>query len=60
VPFDFTALRKAFAGAYIANNEYTRDLAIDTLQQNRADMIAFGKLFIANPDLSNGCAETHR
>jgi len=51
VPFDFTALRKAFAGAYIANNEYTRDLAIDTLQQNRADLIAFGKLFIANPDL---------
>jgi N-ethylmaleimide reductase len=51
VPFDFQALRKAFAGAYIANNNYTRDLAIDTLQNNHADLIAFGKLFIANPDL---------
>ena len=51
VPFDFLALRKAFAGAYIANNDYTRDLAIDTLQKGQADLIAFGKLFIANPDL---------
>ncbi len=51
VDFDFLALRKAFGGAYIANNEYTRDLAVETLQQNRADLIAFGKLFIANPDL---------
>jgi N-ethylmaleimide reductase len=51
VDFDFQALRKAFGGAYIANNEYTRELAIETLQQNRADLIAFGKLFLANPDL---------
>jgi N-ethylmaleimide reductase len=51
VPFDFLALRKAFSGAYIANNDYTRDLAIETLQSNRADLIAFGKLFLANPDL---------
>lgn len=51
VPFDFQALRKAFTGAYIANNDYSRELAIETLQQNRADLIAFGKLFIANPDL---------
>ncbi|WGJ13090.1 alkene reductase [Methylocapsa sp. D3K7] len=51
VPFDFLGLRKAFAGAYIANNDYTRDLAIDTLQKGQADLIAFGKLFIANPDL---------
>jgi N-ethylmaleimide reductase len=51
VAFDFLALRKAFAGAYIANNDYTRDLAIDTLQKGDADLIAFGKLFIANPDL---------
>jgi N-ethylmaleimide reductase len=51
VPFDFRALRKAFSGAYIANNDYTRDLAIDALEQDRADLIAFGKLFLANPDL---------
>jgi N-ethylmaleimide reductase len=51
IPFDFAALRKAFSGAYIANNAYTRDLAIETLRAGRADLIAFGKLFIANPDL---------
>ncbi len=50
-PFDFLALRKAFAGAYIGNNGYTRELAIDVLNQNRADLVAFGKAFIANPDL---------
>ena len=51
VPFDFLALRKRFAGAYIANNAYTRDLAVEALQQGHADLIAFGKAFIANPDL---------
>jgi N-ethylmaleimide reductase len=51
VLFDFLAMRKAFSGAYIANNNYTRELAIDSLEQGRADLIAFGKLFLANPDL---------
>ena len=51
VPFDFADLRKTFGGAYIANNNYTRELAIENLRQGRADLIAFGKLFLANPDL---------
>jgi N-ethylmaleimide reductase len=51
IPFDFAALRRAFGGAYIANNAYTRVLAVETLRAGRADLIAFGKLFIANPDL---------
>ncbi|WP_342359419.1 alkene reductase [Terrarubrum flagellatum] len=50
-PFDFLALRKAFSGAYIANNSYTRDLALDAVESNAADLIAFGRPFIANPDL---------
>jgi N-ethylmaleimide reductase len=50
-PFDYVALRKAFSGAYIANNGYTRELAIEALAGGRADLIAFGKLFISNPDL---------
>ncbi|WP_026607977.1 alkene reductase [Methylocapsa acidiphila] len=50
-PFDFAALRKTFSGAYIANNGYTRDLAVEVLRENRADLVAFGKLFISNPDL---------
>ena len=50
-PFDFLALRRAFSGAYIANNGYNRALAIEAITQNRADMIAFGRPFISNPDL---------
>lgn len=50
-PFDFQALRKAFRGAYIANNGYTRDLAIAALDAGEADLVAFGRAFIANPDL---------
>jgi len=49
--FDYAALRKAFAGAYIANNGYNRSMAIAAIKENRADMIAFGRAFISNPDL---------
>jgi N-ethylmaleimide reductase len=51
LPFDYGALRKAFSGAYIANNGFTRELAIETIETGSADAIAFGRLFIANPDL---------
>jgi len=50
-PFDFVALKRAFCGAYIANNGYTRAMAIAAIKENRADMIAFGRSFISNPDL---------
>jgi N-ethylmaleimide reductase len=50
-PFDYQALRKSFHGAYMANNGYTRDLAIETLAKGEADLVAFGKPFISNPDL---------
>jgi N-ethylmaleimide reductase len=51
LPFDYGALRRAFNGAYIGNNLYTRDLAIEAVESGAADAIAFGRLFIANPDL---------
>jgi N-ethylmaleimide reductase len=50
-PFDYGSLRKRFKGAYIANNGYDFDLANKVLAANEADLIAFGKPFIANPDL---------
>ena len=40
-----------FAGAYIANNGYTREMAIEALAAGSADLVAFGRPFIANPDL---------
>lgn len=50
-PFDYLALKRAFSGAYVANNGYTRDLAIEAVRDGRADLVAFGKDFLANPDL---------
>ena len=50
-PFDYGSLRKRFKGAYIANNGYDFALAEKVLAANEADLIAFGKLYIANPDL---------
>src|ERR1700760_1512793 len=50
-PFDYRSLRNRFKGAYIANNGYDLDLANKALSANDADLIAFGKLFISNPDL---------
>ncbi|WP_316184033.1 MULTISPECIES: alkene reductase [unclassified Bradyrhizobium] len=50
-PFDYASLRKRFKGAYMANNGYDLALANKVLDANAADLIAFGKLFISNPDL---------
>src|ERR1700712_5426149 len=50
-PFDYGSLRKRFSGAYIANNGYDFELANKVLTANEADLIAFGKPFLANPDL---------
>lgn len=50
-PFDFAALRRRFRGTYIANNGYDLALATQQLAQDAADLIAFGRPFIANPDL---------
>jgi N-ethylmaleimide reductase len=48
---DFQQLRKRFAGAYIANNRYTLDLAEKTLADGKADLFSFGRPFLANPGL---------
>jgi N-ethylmaleimide reductase len=49
--FDLQVLRRAFNGLYMANNGYDLDLALQARQRNLADLIAFGRLYIANPDL---------
>ncbi|MGA2654824.1 MAG: alkene reductase, partial [Gammaproteobacteria bacterium] len=49
--FDFHALRKEFSGAWMVNNGYTRELAIEAISSGYADLVAFGRLYIANPDL---------
>ena len=45
------ALKAAFGGVYIANEGFTPESAQSVLAAGDADAVAFGKLFIANPDL---------
>lgn len=49
--FDYAAARKAFRGAYIANNGYDRQMALDAIESGHADAVSFGRAYIANPDL---------
>ncbi len=54
-PFDYAALRQAYRaaggqGAWMVNNGYDLPLANTALAEG-ADIVAFGRPFIANPDL---------
>lgn len=44
-------LKKCFGGVYIANEKFDQASAEEVLEKGEADCVAFGKLFIANPDL---------
>ena len=48
--FDFPAARRLFKGAWIANNGYEPPRAAATIARGDADLISFGRPFIANPD----------
>ena len=48
---DYRQIRDHFDGYYMANNEYDKARAQTALASGAADMVSFGKLFIANPDL---------
>src|SRR5262249_32933524 len=49
--FDYVALKRLFGAVVIANNNFDCARANAALAEGRADMIAFGKPFISNPDL---------
>ena len=44
-------LRRAFGGGFIANERFTPASAAAIVERGDADAVAFGKAFIANPDL---------
>ncbi|SIO34358.1 alkene reductase [Paraburkholderia phenazinium] len=44
-------LKAAFGGPYIANEKFTKESAQKVLDAGEADAVAWGQLFIANPDL---------
>ena len=54
-PFDYAALKSAYRnaggkGAWMVNNGYDKVLAEQAVKEG-ADLVAFGKAYIANPDL---------
>ena len=50
-PIDYAALRARFEGGWIVNNGYDREMALAAVSSEAADAVAFGRPFIANPDL---------
>lgn len=55
-PFDYVDFKAAYRQAggkatWMVNNSYTRAMAEEAVASQEADMVAFGKAFIANPDL---------
>ncbi len=50
-PFDLDGLRRRFNGTYLANNGYDLQLASARVSEGKADLVAFGRPFISNPDL---------
>ncbi|PON59773.1 LOW QUALITY PROTEIN: NADH:flavin oxidoreductase/NADH oxidase, N-terminal [Trema orientale] len=50
-PHRLFPMRKAFNGTFIVAGGYTRDDGNRAVAEDRADLVAFGRLFLANPDL---------
>ena len=55
-PFDYAALKAAYRsaggrGAWMVNNGYDRAQALQAVESGAADIVAFGKAYLSNPDL---------
>lgn len=49
--FDIGKLRPLWHGVYMTNFDYSLQQANQAIGSGKADLVSFGKLFIANPDL---------
>lgn len=47
----FGGVRNAFDGGLMVNGNYDMKIATDAIERGYADLIAFGRAFLANPDL---------
>ncbi|MCJ8337451.1 MAG: alkene reductase [Pseudomonadales bacterium] len=56
---DHQILRKLFNGVYIANGGYDRESAEQVIVDDGADLVSFGRAFIANPDLPQRYLNNH-
>ncbi len=52
IPRVARAFKDAGGGAYVANGDYTPDQAARAVESGWCDAVAFGKLWISNPDLT--------
>ncbi|KAG2670196.1 hypothetical protein I3760_14G073000 [Carya illinoinensis] len=50
-PYNLLPMKKAFIGTFMAAGGYDREGGNNAITENRADLIAYGRLFLANPDL---------
>ena len=48
---DYGQIKQRFDGPYMANAGYDYDSATAAIRNGQADLVAFGKLYISNPDL---------
>ncbi|XLU56894.1 hypothetical protein S245_051542 [Arachis hypogaea] len=50
-PHSLVPMRKAFNGTFIVAGGYDREDGIKAIAEDRADLVAYGRWFLANPDL---------
>ncbi|RZC54022.1 hypothetical protein C5167_012895 [Papaver somniferum] len=50
-PYSTLPTRKAFNGTFISAGGYKREDGNKAIDENHADLVAYGRLFLANPDL---------
>uniref|UniRef100_A0ACD5Z9V2 Uncharacterized protein n=1 Tax=Avena sativa TaxID=4498 RepID=A0ACD5Z9V2_AVESA len=51
IPHRLLPFRKAFRGTFIVNGGYDRDEGDKVVSEGYADLVSYGRLFLANPDL---------
>ncbi|KAF2296962.1 hypothetical protein GH714_013626 [Hevea brasiliensis] len=49
--YSLLPMRKAFKGTFLAAGGYDREDGNKAIAENRADLVVYGRLFLANPDL---------
>jgi N-ethylmaleimide reductase len=50
-------MRDAFGGTVMLNGGYDRETGNRAVSEGRADLVSYGRLFLANPDLPRRFAE---
>ncbi|KAF5479437.1 hypothetical protein F2P56_000257, partial [Juglans regia] len=50
-PHSLLPMRKAFRGTFLVVGGYDREEGNNAIAENRADLVVYGRLFLANPDL---------